>query len=167
MIETIYTIGVYGTSESSFFGALQDADIDLFCDIRQRRGVRGKFYTYANSNALQDKLKALNIDYLHFKDLAPSKEIREGLAVRDKARKIAKRQRIALDDAFIQDFQQQILDGFDIDAFVEIVGTHKKICFFCVECSPDACHRSLVAIKLSQVLNIVVEHLTPCQEKEY
>ena len=37
----IYTIGVYNSTESSYFRKLQENNIDLFCDIRQRRGVRG------------------------------------------------------------------------------------------------------------------------------
>lgn len=35
----IYTIGVYNSTEESFFKKLQDNNIELFCDIRQRRGV--------------------------------------------------------------------------------------------------------------------------------
>lgn len=42
MIE-IFTIGVYNSTEESYFGKLMDAKIDLFCDIRQRRGVREAF----------------------------------------------------------------------------------------------------------------------------
>jgi hypothetical protein len=164
MIEKIYTIGVYGTTEASFFGALQDVKIDLFCDIRQRRGVRGSLYTYVNSNSLQVKLAERNIGYLHLINLAPTQAIRDALSERDKQRKIAKRQRTTLDEAFIQAFEQQVLDPFNIDAFLETIGEHQRICLFCVECKPDACHRSLVALKLSQVLKIPVEHLTPCQE---
>ena len=46
----IYTIGVYGSSEEEFFGKLTESKIDLFCDIRQRRGVRGRQYAFVNSN---------------------------------------------------------------------------------------------------------------------
>ena len=37
----IYTIGVYNSTEQEFFNKLVDNNIDTFCDIRQRRGVRG------------------------------------------------------------------------------------------------------------------------------
>lgn len=37
----IYTIGVYGSTEETFFSKLIAAQVDLFVDIRQRRGVRG------------------------------------------------------------------------------------------------------------------------------
>ena len=61
----IYTIGVYGSNEEEFFGKLIDSQIDLFCDIRQRRGVRGRQYAFVNSNYLQNKLAELGIDYLY------------------------------------------------------------------------------------------------------
>lgn len=57
-----YTIGVYGTTEEEFFKKLQNYNINLFCDIRQRRGVRGKKYSFVNSIRLQNKLKELNLD---------------------------------------------------------------------------------------------------------
>ncbi len=52
----IYTIGVYGSTEEEFFGKLTKSKIDLFCDIRQRRGVRGRQYAFVNSSYLQKKL---------------------------------------------------------------------------------------------------------------
>ena len=61
----IYTIGVYGSSEEEFFGKLTESQIDLFCDIRQRRGVRGRQYSFVNSNHLQKKLSDLGIGYLY------------------------------------------------------------------------------------------------------
>ena len=72
----IYTIGVYGSTEETFFSKLIAAQVDLFVDIRQRRGVRGNQYKYVNSNYLQAKLKELGIGYLYIKDLSPTKEIR-------------------------------------------------------------------------------------------
>ena len=36
----IYTIGVYGWTEEDFFNKLQEKNIDLFVDIRFRRGMR-------------------------------------------------------------------------------------------------------------------------------
>ena len=73
----IYTIGVYNSTEQQFFSKLIDNNIDTFCDIRQRRGVRGSEYAFVNSNYLQTKLKELDIKYAHILDLAPTSEIRE------------------------------------------------------------------------------------------
>lgn len=55
--QTIFTIGVYDSTEESFFGALVKNEIELFIDIRARRGMRGSKYKYVNSAALQSKLK--------------------------------------------------------------------------------------------------------------
>ena len=57
-----YTIGVYGSTEQSFFTKLKENGIDTFCDIRQRRGVRGKKYAYVNSTYLQNKLKEYGLE---------------------------------------------------------------------------------------------------------
>ena len=67
----IYTIGVYGSTEEDFFGKLTRSKIDLFCDIRQRRGVRGRQYAFVNSSYLQKKLSGLGIGYLYEKRFAP------------------------------------------------------------------------------------------------
>lgn len=73
----IFTIGVYNSTEESYFNKLRDNNIDLFCDIRQRRGVRGSQYKYVNSNYLQAKLQGLGINYKYIKELAPTNEIRQ------------------------------------------------------------------------------------------
>lgn len=79
-----YTIGVYNSTEKEYFKKLTDIHIDTFCDIRQRRGVRGSEYAFINSNRLQLKLNDLDIKYGHILELAPSSEIRELQKVADK-----------------------------------------------------------------------------------
>jgi len=76
MQPTIVTIGIYGFDAERFFQALQNTHIDTLCDIRDRRGVRGSDYTFANSTRLQQRLAELNIRYIHLKRLAPSQEVR-------------------------------------------------------------------------------------------
>ena len=89
----IVTIGVYGFSEDEFFGKLIDAKVDLFVDVRMRRGVRGAKYSFVNSQRLQAKLAELGIAYVHHKDLAPTKQIRDVQHATDKSAHIAKRKR--------------------------------------------------------------------------
>jgi uncharacterized protein (DUF488 family) len=72
-----YTIGVYGSTEKEFFKNITDNKIDTFCDIRQRRGVRGSKYAFVNSNRLQQRLHELDVKYGHVLELAPNTEIRE------------------------------------------------------------------------------------------
>ena len=73
----IYTLGVYNSTEDAYFDKLIKNNIDLFCDIRQRRGVRGSQYKYVNSNYLQMKLSEFGIKYRYIKDLSPTNEIRQ------------------------------------------------------------------------------------------
>lgn len=83
----IYTIGVYASTEESFFNKLTDNKIDVFCDIRQRRGVRGSKYSYVNIRYLQEKLTPLGINYVYAKELAPTTEIREKQHAEDALKK--------------------------------------------------------------------------------
>lgn len=155
----IVTLGVYGLSEADFFAILQGASVDLFCDIRRRRGVRGSEYAFVNSQRLQKRLAELGIAYLHFKELAPGEDVRQAQVQADKATKTAKRQRVGLDPAFIQAYQQSVLADFSPQAFLASLPSEAKtIAFFCVERAPEACHRSLVA-KTFADLGAEVQHL--------
>jgi hypothetical protein len=57
-MERLFTIGAYGFDADHFFDTLQQANVDLFLDIRRRRGVRGSEYAFANANRLQEELEA-------------------------------------------------------------------------------------------------------------
>ncbi len=157
----IYTIGVYGSSEDSFFKLLIDNEIDAFCDIRQRRGVRGSQYSYVNSNYLQEKLSVMNIRYYYEKLLAPTNEIRQKQKDDDKQKHIDKKQRTELGLVFKSEYIKQILDNYDIDALIDrfVKEGVKKVVFFCVEQNALACHRSLVASRIAKKIDKIVVHL--------
>ena len=74
---TVATIGVYGASLATFLAALANADVKLLLDVRQRRGVRGREYAWANAVRLQAALRDASIEYRHHLELAPTKELRE------------------------------------------------------------------------------------------
>lgn len=154
----IVTIGVYGYSEQEFFAALHAAQVDLFCDIRRRRGVRGSQYAFANSQRLQAKLAELGIAYRHVPALAPSTSVRHMQNTVDKAQHTAKRKRTVLDPAFIAAYEQECLHDFSPRAFLdELPADSKVVALFCVERAPEACHRSLVAAKFAEI-GLEVEH---------
>lgn len=157
----IVTIGAYGFSEATFFAALQGAGVDLFCDIRQRRGVRGAEYAFANSQRLQKRLAELGIGYCHRPELAPSLTLRNQQKAADKTAKIAKRQRSGLSPQFVAAFQTEVLATFDSQAWQQELGQANVVALFCVEREPAACHRSLVAQKLQADLALTVEHILP------
>lgn len=124
----IYTIGVYQTTEQSFFEKLVQNNISLFCDIRQRRGIRGAQYKYVNSNYLQSKLSELKIPYIYIKELAPTKEIRQKQKDADKLNNETKKQRTILGDVFINEYCEQILNKFNMKTFInELQKKGKKI----------------------------------------
>jgi len=158
----IITIGVYGFDEDAFFQALVDANVDLFVDIRQRRGLRGPLYAFANSQRLQARLAGLGIRYLHRKDLAPTPAVRAIEKEADKTSKIAKRERQILSSAFRAAYRSEVLAHFDPQSLLDDLqaGEH-VIVLFCVERAPRACHRSLVADKLARTLQLKVTHITP------
>lgn len=162
MAPDFVTIGVYGFEEEAFFEALVDASVDLFCDIRQRRGVRGSTYAFANSQRLQARLDDLGIAYVHRKDLAPSREVRALQDAADKESKTAKRKRSALSEAFVEAYRREYLDRFDSEEFISEIGSEARVvALFCVERDPAACHRSLLAERLESDLGIRVAHIVP------
>jgi len=81
----VLTIGVYGWDLDSYLAALAAAEVELLLDVRQRRGVRGREYSWANSLRLQQALGQAGISYHHHKELgphdrAPASAVRRGRA---------------------------------------------------------------------------------------
>lgn len=157
----IYTIGVYNSTEDSYFQKLTQNKIDLFCDIRQRRGVRGSQYKYVNSNYLQAKLKELGIGYKYIKELAPTNDIRQKQKEADKMNGETKKQRFTLGQVFKTEYIKQILDHYDMTSLANELKDScvQNVVLFCVEEHASACHRSLVADKLSTILNCEIINL--------
>ena len=155
------TIGVYGFDAASFFAALQRADVDTVCDIRRRRGVRGREYAFANRARLETQLTALGIRYVHRLDLTPSTALRQEQYAVDAAAGVGKRQRTVLSPAFVAGYQATCLEHFDSTGFVADLGDAQVVAFLCVETAPAACHRALVAARLAQDLGLPLLHILP------
>jgi hypothetical protein len=162
MNDRLYSIGAFGFTESGFFDALTGVGIDLFCDIRRRRGVRGMEFAFVNSTRLQKRLADLGIRYVHALELAPPEPIRAIQNEADRTSRTAKRSRTKLSEAFAADYTEACLSEFDSQAFINrLGGGSSAIAFFCVEQEPTACHRSIVVDRLSRDLGIEVTHLRP------
>jgi len=158
----LLTIGAFGWDEESFYRALQRAGVDLFCDVRARRGVRGSEYAFVNSARLQKGLAARGIRYVHCKDLAPSEEMRQIQFAADDAAGIPKRQRTELNPGYAAAYTAGRLKNLDARRFAgEVLAGASAPVFFCVEREPTACHRSLLVEKLRRDLGLEVEHLKP------
>ncbi len=160
MLREVLTIGVYGFDAAAFVAAMQGAEADLLVDIRARRGVRGSRYGFANATRLQALLKEAGIGYAHAPELAPLARTRQAQYRTDAAAGVGKRNREHLSPAFVMDFQDTRLKGFNALAFVQSAcAGARRPALLCVEEEPAACHRSLVAAEIARQLNVPVRHL--------
>jgi uncharacterized protein (DUF488 family) len=141
--------------------ALRDADVRLLLDVRQRRGVRGPEYAWANSKRLQAALEAADLGYRHLPELAPTTELRRLQYAEDDRQGVGKRSRTALAPAYVERYTTEILDHADLDAIVALLPGQGAAALLCVERDPEACHRSLVADRLAADRGVDVAHLRP------
>jgi len=159
-VPTIATIGVYGFDRDSFLAALSEAGIELVVDVRQRRGVRGSEYAWANAQRLQAALKETGIAYAHLLELAPTTELRQ-LQYREDARLgEGKRSRTELALAYVEGYTEQILERVELEPIVRWIGK-SPAALLCVERDPEACHRTLIAARLQRDWDFEVRHLRP------
>jgi len=157
---SIATIGVYGFDRDSFLAALRRAGIGLLLDVRQRRGVRGSEYAWANAQRLQAAMAEAGIGYSHLKELAPTTEMRQVQYREDDRLGEGKRSRTHLAPEYTRLYTERILDPVDLAPIVDWIGTGRAA-LLCVERDPEACHRSLIAARLEHEWGFTVEHLHP------
>jgi len=137
-------IGGYGHTEESFIKELREKSVDLFVDVRQRRGMRGASYSFLNSLRLQSLLKSLKIDYLYLPEFSPSADLRNVQKKWDVELGSSKRSRSRLSQDFIERYKSEILGAVDKEYFKVKFHGACVVAFFCVELDACACHRSLV-----------------------
>jgi uncharacterized protein (DUF488 family) len=152
----ITTIGVYGFTADAFVEQLSGAGVGLLLDLRQRRGVRGPEYSWANSARLQRALAVAGIGYRHVLELAPTTELRRLQYREDDRQGVGKRDRQALAPEYVQRYTREILDKVDLGE-IDAAGA----VLLCVERDPEACHRSLIAERFARELGLGVSHLRP------
>ena len=157
----VVTIGVYGFDAGSFLQALQAADVRVVLDVRQRRGVRGPEYAWANARRLQAALAEAGIAYEHHKELAPTTELRRRQYEDDDRQGVGKRSRRRLADEVARRYTAEILDGVDLGPLVATLPAEGAAALLCVERDPEACHRLLVADRLAAEHGVRVDHLLP------
>lgn len=158
---SMVTIGVYGFTAETFLEKLTGGGVGLLLDLRQRRGVRGAEYSWANSARLQQALADAGIDYRHVKELAPTTELRQLQYCEDDRNGVGKRNRTNLAPEYVDRYTREILDPYDLGALVPELPRNAVIALFCVERAPEACHRSLVANRLHTDHGIPLNHLHP------
>src|SRR4028119_553712 len=112
------TIGIYGFDGESFLQRLRHADVRLLLDVRQRRGVRGPEYAWANSLRLQAALAQARIAYEHHPELAPTTELRQLQYAEDDRQGVGKRSRRELAAEYTRRYTTEILDRADLTPIV-------------------------------------------------
>ena len=157
----VATIGVYGFTAEVFEAALLDAGVGLLMDVRQRRGVRGSEYAWANSLRLQAMLADAGIAYRHEPGLAPTTELRKLQYSEDDRQGVGKRNRMELAPAFVSRYTTEILDPADLGEIILAMPADSTTALLCVERDPEACHRSLIAEKLAEAYGASIVHLHP------
>jgi uncharacterized protein (DUF488 family) len=152
---------VYGFAAETFLGALREANVRRLLDLRQRRGVRGSEYAWANAVRLQAALAQAGIEYRHHKELAPTTELRRLQYREDERLGVGKRSRAELAPEYVQRYTSEILDRVDLGPIVEGMPTDGRAALFCVERDPEACHRSLVGERMAERYGVAVTHIRP------
>ena len=155
------TIGVYGFDGESFLQRLREANVRLLLDVRQRRGVRGPEYAWANSRRLQAALSGAGIAYEHHPELAPTTELRQLQYAEDDRQGVGKRSRHELAAEYTRRYITEILDSADLTPIVSALPSGGIAALLCVERDSGACHRSLIAQRLTEQHQITIEHLHP------
>jgi uncharacterized protein (DUF488 family) len=160
-VTRVCTIGVYGWTVEAFLRALREADVRLVVDVRQRRGVRGSEYAWANAARLHAALAEAGLEYAHRLDLAPTTELRQLQYAADERAGVGKRSRTELAPAYVERYTREILDRADLASLVAQLPQDGAAALLCVERDPQACHRSLVAARLADEHGVEVAHLRP------
>ncbi|MGI8571590.1 MAG: DUF488 family protein, N3 subclade [Solirubrobacteraceae bacterium] len=160
-MKRVCTIGVYEWDLEAFLEALRAGDVRLLLDVRQRRGVRGREYAWANAVRLQRALADAKIAYRHHRELAPTSELRRLQYAEDARRGVGKRSRVELASAYRERYTREILDRVDLGAIVAELPPGGAGALFCVEADPEACHRSVIAERLESEHAVDVTHLRP------
>ncbi|HEX5895154.1 MAG TPA: DUF488 domain-containing protein [Thermoleophilaceae bacterium] len=142
-------------------GTLKAADVRLLIDVRQRRGVRGSQYAWANAKRLHAALAEAGIGYRHHPELAPTTELRQLQYREDDRLGVGKRSREQLAPEYRQRYLREILDRADLAGLVAELPEQGAGVLFCVERDPEACHRSLIADRIAAEYGVPVTHLRP------
>jgi uncharacterized protein (DUF488 family) len=137
--------------------------VGLLIDVRQRRGVRGSEYAWANSARLQAALAEAGVEYRHHRELAPTTELRQLQYREDERLGVGKRSRSQLAPEYRDRYLTEILDQVDLAPIVEGLPRDAASALLCVERDPEACHRSLIADRLAAEHGVRVTHLRPAQ----
>ena len=160
-MRTVATVGVYQSNLEDFLDTLRRHQVAMVADVRQRRGVRGREYAWANSLRLQAALAQAGILYRHLPELAPTTELRQLQYREDDRLRVGKRSRVELADEYRRRYLHEVLDQVDLGAILGSLPEDATSALLCVERDARACHRSLIAARLQDQYGVPTINLVP------
>ena len=138
----IYTIGFTQKTAEEFFKILEDNNIEQILDVRLNN--TSQLAAFTKKQDLKFFLKKIaNINYYHFKFLAPTKEMRK---------KVNDWQTYSSEYLNLLK-ERKVLEKLDKDFF------KKKTCILCSEPLADDCHRGILANYLKKHWKIEVVNI--------
>lgn len=120
------------------------------------RSTRGR-----TRRRLQAALAQAGVAYGHRRELAPTTELRQLQYAEDARLGVGKRSRELLAPEYRRRYLAEILDRVDLSPLAESLTSGPLAALLCVERDPRACHRSLIATRLSDVYGAQVTDLLP------
>jgi uncharacterized protein (DUF488 family) len=146
----IYTIGFTKKSAEKFFSLLKNNKIDALFDIRLNNTSQlAGFTKYPD---IEFFLKHIcNIKYIHDIKLAPT----------DKILHDYKKNVITWDDyvnLFDQLMERRCINEYLVSKYADLF-KNNRVCLLCSESTPERCHRSLVAARVSNAFDSKIVNL--------
>ncbi len=145
----IYTIGYEGLNQKAFLAWLQRYEINLIADVRQLPLSRKKGFS---KTSLNESLAKNNIEYLSFRELGTSKDMRSKLLSSGDYRNFFKKYKDNLSKKTEQ-----------INELCEILNSGKRIALLCFEQDAQKCHRKILADEIKKIdgNGLEVKHIKP------
>ena len=142
----LFTMGYEGTTIDSFIGSLQDNNVSCVIDVRALPLSRKRGFS---KTQLAERLKRVQIDYVHLRELGAPKDFRDKLkSTRDYVTFFKRMER------HIASKKEAIRQAYDHV-------TRARCCLMCFERPADQCHRKVVAEKIRSTNgdNIRIKHI--------
>lgn len=145
----IYTIGYEGLNQKAFLAWLQRYEINVIADVRRLPLSRKKGFS---KTSLNESLVKNNIEYISYRELGTSKEMRSKLLSTGNYKK------------FFKEYKNKICDKTEqINELYEIVNSGKKIALLCFEHDAHKCHRKIIADEITKIdgNGLKIKHIKP------
>ena len=143
----IFTIGYQGSAQPEFIECLRENEVALLVDVRERTASRKAGFS---KTGLIEALARAGIAYEHWRSLGTPKPIRDLLKVQNDWQ------------AYSEAYLQRLDDRPDLVAALAERTAGDSACLMCFERDAQSCHRSLVALRMSERGYVdEVVHLAP------